>query len=94
MRVSECQEQIATSTSATPNSTAWHGTLLFTNSTRRVLDEALIAVHGISVKEFDVLITLFNAPEGRLRMAELAEQVVLSPSDVTHLVTRLERDGC
>ena len=26
-------------------------------------------------------------------MAELAERVVLSPSGVTHLVTRLERDG-
>ena len=72
---------------------AWHGTLQFTNTTTRALDEALTAAHGISVKEFDVLITLFNAPDGRLRMAELAEQVVLSPSGVTHLVTRLERDG-
>ena len=67
---------------------AWHGTLQFTNTTTRALDEALTAAHGISVKEFDVLITLFNAPDGRLRMAELAEQVVLSPSGVTHLVTR------
>ena len=72
---------------------AWHGSLLFTNSATRALDEALSEAHGISVKEFDVLITLFNAPEGRLRMAELAERVVLSPSGVTHLVTRLERDG-
>ena len=72
---------------------AWHGSLLFTNATTRALDEALSKAHGISVKEFDVLITLFNAPDGRLRMAELAEQVVLSPSGVTHLVTRLERDG-
>jgi DNA-binding MarR family transcriptional regulator len=72
---------------------AWHGTLLFTNTTTRALDEALTAAHGISVKEFDVLITLFNAPDGRLRMTELADQVVLSPSGVTHLVTRLERDG-
>jgi DNA-binding MarR family transcriptional regulator len=72
---------------------AWHGSLQFTNTTTRALDEALSKAHGISVKEFDVLITLFNAPDGRLRMAELAEQVVLSPSGVTHLVTRLERDG-
>ena len=72
---------------------AWHGGLLFTNATTRALDEALTKTHGISVKEFDVLITLFNAPEGRLRMADLAERVVLSPSGVTHLVTRLERDG-
>ena len=40
-----------------------------------------------------MLITLFDAPDGRLRMTELAEQVVLSASGVTHLVTRLERDG-
>jgi DNA-binding MarR family transcriptional regulator len=72
---------------------AWHGSLLFTNSTTRALDDALSEAHGISVKEFDVLITLFNAPDGRLRMAELAERVVLSASGVTHLVTRLERDG-
>ena len=72
---------------------AWHGSLLFTNSTTRALDEALTAAHGVSVKEFDVLITLFNAPESRLRMAELAERVVLSASGATHLITRLERDG-
>jgi DNA-binding MarR family transcriptional regulator len=72
---------------------AWHGSLQFTNVTTRALDEALSKAHGISVKEFDVLITLFNAPDGRLRMTELADRVVLSPSGVTHLVTRLERDG-
>lgn len=76
-----------------PEFRAWHGCLLFTNTTTRALDEALTAAHGISVKEFDVLITLFNASDGRLRMAELADQVVLTPSGVTHLVTRLERDG-
>jgi DNA-binding MarR family transcriptional regulator len=72
---------------------AWHGALQFTNAAVRALDVALAAAHGISVKEFDVLITLFNAPNGRLRMTELAERVVLSASGVSHLVTRLERDG-
>ncbi len=72
---------------------AWTGALMFTISTMNALDEALTAAHGISVKEFDVLITLFNAPDGRLRMTELAERVMLSPSGVSHLVTRLERNG-
>ena len=72
---------------------AWHGCLQFTNAAIRALDEALVAAHGISVKEFDVLITLFNAPSGKLRMTELGERVVLSASGVSHLVTRLERDG-
>ena len=71
----------------------WHGALQFTNTAIRALDEALVAAHGISVKEFDVLITLFNAPNGKLRMTELGERVVLSASGVSHLVTRLERDG-
>ena len=50
-------------------------------------------MHGISIREFDVLITLFNAPDDRLRMAELADRVVLTPSGLTHLVGRLERQG-
>ena len=70
---------------------AWHGCLRFTNTAMRAIDEALIAAHGISITEFDVLITLFNAPKNRLRMTELAEQVVLTPSGLTHLVGRLER---
>jgi DNA-binding MarR family transcriptional regulator len=72
---------------------AWHGSLQFTNEAMRAIDEALAAAHGLSIKEFDVLITLYNAPDTRLRMTELSESVVLSPSGMTHLVTRLERDG-
>lgn len=62
---------------------------------RRVLgdlDSALGQEHGLAVTEFDVLITLHNAPDQRLRMSSLAERVMLSPAGVTHLVTRLERD--
>jgi DNA-binding MarR family transcriptional regulator len=72
---------------------AWHGALQFTNAAMRAIDEALQAEHGISIKEFDVLITLYNAPDRKLRMTELAKRVVLTPSGVSHLVTRLEREG-
>jgi len=72
---------------------AWGGCLRFTDRAMRALDKELTAAHGISVKEFDVLITLYNAPDGRLRMTELADRVILTPSGVTHLMTRLERNG-
>lgn len=72
---------------------AWHGCLTFTNGAMRAIDDALMARHQISIKEFDVLITLFNAPGNRLRMAQLAERVLLSPAGVSHLVTRLEKAG-
>ena len=72
---------------------AWHGCLRLTTSMLRALDQALRAAHAISVTEFDVLITLFNAPKDRLRMSELSQQVLLTASGMTQLATRLEREG-
>jgi DNA-binding MarR family transcriptional regulator len=63
---------------------------------RRVLsdlDAALRREHGLTVTEFDVLITLFNAEDERIGMSALADRVLLSPAGMTHLITRLERDG-
>lgn len=71
---------------------AWHGMLQTTGLVLRELDRALQQAHGISVGEFDVLITLFNAPERRLRMSDLARSVSLSPAGLTHMVARLERE--
>lgn len=72
---------------------AWNALLLVTQSVLRRLDDALRAEVGLSVTEFDVLITVFNAPERRVGMTTLAGSVKLSPSGLTHLVTRMERDG-
>lgn len=70
---------------------AWHGLLTLYSRIMRDLDRDLLAFHGISVREFDVLIILFNAPDRCLRMTELAQRVMLSPSGLTRLVERLER---
>lgn len=72
---------------------AWNALLTISQTVLRDLDEALREKVGLSVSEFDVLITLFNAPDRRLGMTALARQVMLSPSGLTHLVTRMERDG-
>jgi DNA-binding MarR family transcriptional regulator len=71
---------------------AWQGILVAATRVLRALDDGLRAQHAISVAEFDVLITLANAPNQRLRMSELARSVALSPAGLTHLVTRLERE--
>lgn len=42
---------------------------------------------------YDVLWGLEGTPERRLRMSELADQVVLSRSNLTRLVDRLEEEG-
>jgi DNA-binding MarR family transcriptional regulator len=72
---------------------SWGALMMLHRSVLQELDADLRRHHGLAVIEFDVLITLFNAPDHRLRMSELAERVLLSPAGTTHLVTRLERDG-
>lgn len=42
---------------------------------------------------YDVLLALAEASEGRLRMHELARDVVLSRSGLTRMVDRLEKSG-
>lgn len=71
---------------------SWGALMLLHRSVLRELDGDLRREHGLAVTEFDVLITLFNAPDNRLRMSVLADRVLLSPAGATHLVTRLERD--
>jgi DNA-binding MarR family transcriptional regulator len=71
---------------------SWGALMLLHRSVLRELDADLRREHGLAVTEFDVLITLFNAPDQRLRMSALADRVLLSPAGATHLVTRLERD--
>lgn len=71
---------------------SWGALMLLHRSVVRELDVDLRREHGLAVTEFDVLITLFNAPAKRLRMSALADRVLLSPAGATHLVTRLERD--
>ena len=60
--------------------------------TRR-LDEDLRANHGMSLAEYDALFQLSQAPERRLRMSKLADQVLLSRSGVTRLIDRLVENG-
>jgi DNA-binding MarR family transcriptional regulator len=72
---------------------AWRGLLRVHAALVRELDAELDAAHGLPLSSYDVLIYLQAAPEKRLRMAELADSVLLSRSGVTRLVDRLEREG-
>jgi DNA-binding MarR family transcriptional regulator len=71
----------------------WRGLLYVHMQVLRELDRELSRRHGLPVREFDVLITLFRAADWRLRMSELAERVLLSPSGLTRMIERLEREG-
>jgi DNA-binding MarR family transcriptional regulator len=72
---------------------AWRGLLRVHAALVRVLDAELDAAHELPLTSYDVLIFLQAAPDKRLRMAELADRVLLSRSGLTRLADRLEREG-
>jgi len=72
---------------------AWYRMLQLSRTMLRELDRRLDDEHRISVSEFDVLITLDNAPERRLRMTDLAGAVMFSSGGLTRLIGRLEDRG-
>lgn len=57
------------------------------------LDAELAREHNLPLSSYEVLLYLADAPDGRMRMAELADSVLLSRSGLTRLVDRLEREG-
>jgi DNA-binding MarR family transcriptional regulator len=59
----------------------------------RELERELDRDEALPLAWYDVLLTLAQAPERKLRMAELADTVMLSRSGLTRLVDRIEKAG-
>jgi DNA-binding MarR family transcriptional regulator len=72
---------------------AWRGLLRVHASMTKALDAELLREHGLPLSSYEVLLFLADSPEGRLRMSELAEGVLLSRSGLTRLVDRMEAEG-
>ncbi|MEJ7708184.1 MAG: MarR family transcriptional regulator [Nocardioidaceae bacterium] len=72
---------------------AWRAYMVGTTLLMERLDRDLREGHGLSLPEYEILVRLSEAPEHRLRMAELADSVKNSRSRITHAVTRLEKAG-
>jgi DNA-binding MarR family transcriptional regulator len=72
---------------------AWRGLLRVHAAMTKSLDVDLMREHRLPLSSYEVLLYLADSPEGRLRMSELADRVLLSRSGLTRLVDRLERDG-
>lgn len=69
---------------------AWRNLITFHARTIERIDRALVEAGCVPLHWYDVLIELYEAPEKKLRMHELAAKVVLSRSGLTRLVDRLE----
>jgi DNA-binding MarR family transcriptional regulator len=59
----------------------------------RELNAQLIAEHGLTINDYEVLLRLARADERRMRRVDLANEVLLSPSGVTRMLDRLQEAG-
>jgi DNA-binding MarR family transcriptional regulator len=72
---------------------AWVGLLRAHSSVVRRFNAELVAEHGLTINDYEVLLHLSRAPERRMRRVDLAESVLLSASGITRLLDGLERCG-
>ena len=59
----------------------------------RQLSAELVAAHGLTLNDYEVLLRLSRAPDRRMRRVDLAQEVLLTPSGITRLLEGLERAG-
>jgi len=68
---------------------AWRGYLQSHASILRELDAELVAEHGMTSRDYEVLLFLAQAEEQRLPMSALAERTMLTRSGITRLIDGL-----
>ena len=72
---------------------AWGGLLRSHATLTRAMNAQLVAEHGLTLSDYDVLVHLENAPGCRMRRIDLANSVLLTASGITRLLDRLEAEG-
>jgi DNA-binding MarR family transcriptional regulator len=72
---------------------AWRSYLQSHASILRELDAELVAEHGMTARDYEVLLYLAQAPERKLPMSALAERTMLTRSGITRLIDGLVACG-
>jgi DNA-binding MarR family transcriptional regulator len=71
----------------------WRGWLRLNARLSAQLAREMQDADGLSSSDFEVLVNLTDTPEGRVRVSDLAAQMIWERSRVSHHVTRMERRG-
>jgi DNA-binding MarR family transcriptional regulator len=74
-------------------SALWTGFVQAHGALARELDADLRAAHGLPLSDFEILLGLGSGSCERMRMAALADSVLLSPSGLSRAVERLQARG-
>ena len=62
-------------------------------SVTRAMSAQLVAEHGLTINDYEALLHLARAEDGRMRRVDLAERLILTASGVTRLLDGLEVAG-
>jgi DNA-binding MarR family transcriptional regulator len=71
----------------------WRRWLLLNTRLQATLQREMQDDSGLSSSDFEVLVNLTDSPEGRVRVSDLATQMLWERSRLSHHVTRMERRG-
>jgi len=72
---------------------SWVSFLRAHSAITRQLNADLLAEHGLTLNDYEVLLLLSRADGQRMRRVDLAQAVVLTASGITRLLDGLERSG-
>lgn len=85
--------QILTEQAVQPAVRAWTRLVRAYVLTTRELSAELQESHGLTINDFEALLVLAQAEDGRMKRVELARSLLLTPSGITRLLRGLEDAG-
>lgn len=71
----------------------WRDWLTASQLMELALTAELQESHGITTSDYEILVRLSENPKRRIRMSDLAEQVLISRSRLSHQIDRMEVAG-
>ncbi|MEB3369522.1 MarR family winged helix-turn-helix transcriptional regulator [Saccharopolyspora mangrovi] len=73
--------------------TAWRAYIVGSALLEHRLNRELAITHGLSIADYEILVSLSEAPDMQMRMSELANCIAHSKSRMSHQIRRLEKEG-
>ncbi|TDC92188.1 MarR family transcriptional regulator [Saccharopolyspora aridisoli] len=73
--------------------TAWRAYIVGSALLEHRLNRELQVAHGLSIADYEILVSLSEAPDMQMRMSELANGVAHSKSRMSHQIRRMESEG-
>ena len=72
---------------------AWRGLVRMTSQLNARMNRQLLQEYGVSLADYEVLVVLSEAADGRCRVFELASALAWEQSRVSHQLARMQRRG-